>query len=124
MAGRANPLRGEASFRVGATTYTLVIDVNAFCTIEEDTGLGVNALIREVQGNPSFRILRSIVHGMLENKHPEITKIAAGNIMSDAGMELVSGAVKKAIQQAMPAKKKGEAADAEADPQKGTGGTG
>jgi len=97
-----NPLRGEAAFKAGNEEKTLVFDVNTFCEIEEDTGLGVNALIQEIQGNPSFRTLRSVFCAGLQEKHPGTTKKAAGTIMSDAGLEVMTDALRRALQAAMP----------------------
>lgn len=118
---KVNPLRGEAAFRVGAETWKLLIDVNAFCEIEADTGLGVNALIQEIQKNPSFTTVRAVICGMLQANHPGTTKKQAGDLISNAGFEVAMAAMVKAIKQAMPEAKPGEKA---ADPPKDQGGTG
>lgn len=109
----ANPLRGEATFKAGEVERTIVLDVNAFVEIEEDTGLGVNDLIMEMQGSPSFKLLRSIFCAGLQEKHPGTTAKEAGNIMSAAGIEEMTRALRTAIQAAMP-----EATEEDANPPK------
>ncbi|WIA57829.1 hypothetical protein N6H05_08545 [Sphingobium sp. WTD-1] len=99
-----NPLRGEASFKAGASTFTLVFDVNAFCELEDETGFGVAELIEQIQDRPSFRLLRSIFCAGLQTHHPKTSLAEAGEIMSDAGLEGIKNALRSALQAAMPSK--------------------
>ncbi|HYI42684.1 MAG TPA: GTA-gp10 family protein [Sphingomicrobium sp.] len=103
----SNPLRGESVLRAGDTEKTLVFDVNAFCELEADTGLGLTDLIEQLQGNPSFSLLRSVFCAGLQAKHPGTTKAEAGTIMSDAGVEEITRALQSALEAAMPAPKAG-----------------
>lgn len=103
----ANPLRGEATFKAGDAEKTLVFDINVFCELEADTGMGINALVAEIQGEPSFTLLRSVFCAGLQTKHPGTTKMEAGAIMSDAGVEGMTGALRGALQAAMPEAKEG-----------------
>lgn len=114
----SNPLRGEASFRAGASTFTLVYDVNAFCELEEETSYSISELVAQVRGNPSFTLLRSIVCAGLQAKHPSTSKAEAGEIMADAGIQPVMDAMKKAFETAMPPAKK-PGADVAAEEGKG-----
>lgn len=97
-----NQLRGEAAFDAGGTQKTLVFDVNVFCDIEADTGMGVNELVQAIQGAPSFSLLRSVFCAGLQVKHPGTTKAEAGSIMSDAGIDEMTDALRRALQAAMP----------------------
>lgn len=115
----SNPLRGEAEFKAGSEIRTLVFNVNVFCELEDDTGLAINELIEQVQGKPSFSLLRSIFHAGLRTKHPSLTKEEAGDVISDAGMEEATKALQQAIQRAMPAPKVGPK-----NPPKAAAGTG
>ncbi|WIA58092.1 hypothetical protein N6H05_09960 [Sphingobium sp. WTD-1] len=99
-----NPLRGEASFKAGVSTFTLVFDVNAFCELEDETGFGVAELIEQIQDKPSFRLLRSIFCAGLQTHHPKTSLAEAGEIMSDAGLEGIKNALRSALQAAMPSK--------------------
>ena len=97
-----NPLRGQASFEAGASTFTLVFDVNAFCELEDETGFGVAELIDQIKDKPSFRLLRSIFCAGLQTHHPKTSLAEAGEIMSDAGLEGIKNALRSALQAAMP----------------------
>lgn len=99
----ANPLRGESSFKAGEADFTLVFDINTFCALEDETGLGVSDLIDKVQAKPSFKLLRSIFCAGLQARHPRTTISEAGEIMSDAGLETLQKALSTALQAAMPA---------------------
>lgn len=110
-----NPLRGEAVLKAGDKEFTLLYDVNTFCSLEDETGLGVNDLVKQIQGSPSFTLLRAIFAAGLQAKHPGTSATDAGVIMSDAGIEEMTKALHTAFQRAMPAAKKG----GERPPQKG-----
>lgn len=101
-----NPLRGEAVLKADGKDWTLVFDVNVFCALEDDTGLSTNEILGQVQGNPSFRMLRSIVCAGLQPRHPGTTKLEAGEVISGAGAEETGEALRRAIEQAMPPPKK------------------
>jgi hypothetical protein len=99
-----NPLRGEASFKAGAASFTLVFDINVFCELEDETGLDLPALIDQIQDKPSMKLLRSIFCAGLQNHHPKTSLAEAGEIMSDAGMDGVKDALSRALKAAMPSK--------------------
>jgi hypothetical protein len=124
----ANPLRGEASFQAGASTFTLVFDVNAFCELEEETGLGVTELIEQIQDRPSFKLLRSIFCAGLQTHHPKTSIKETGEIMSDAGLDVIKDGLQKALQAAMPGKAEvdepGASAEGKATPRRRKVGTG
>ncbi|MFZ2995951.1 hypothetical protein [Sphingobium sp.] len=124
----ANPLRGEASFKAGEANFTLVFDINTFCALEDETGLGVSDLIDQVQAKPSFKLLRSIFCAGLQTHHPRTTIGEAGEIMSDAGLETLQKALSSALQAAMPApdavagkSAEGKARKVRKQPEAGTG---
>lgn len=98
-----NPLRGEASFKAGASEFVLVFDINTFCELEDETGLGMTELIEQVQSKPSFKLLRSIFCAGLQDRHSGTTIKEAGEIMSDAGLDVMKSALQRALQAAMPA---------------------
>lgn len=100
-----NPLRGQASFKAGAESYTLTFDVNIFVEIEEATGYGMGELVQRIQSNPSFGLVRAVVCGGLQAKHEGVTARRAGEIISDAGLDPVTDALKRALAQALPAPK-------------------
>ncbi|BBD01838.1 hypothetical protein [Sphingobium sp. YG1] len=99
----ANPLRGEAAFKAGGASFTLVFDINTFCELEEETGLGVAELVEKIQEQPSFTLLRSIFCAGLQAHHPKTSIKEAGEIMSDAGLDVMKDALARALKAAMPA---------------------
>lgn len=113
----ANALRGEAALG----EFTLVFDVNAFCDIEDATGFGISRLNVELNSDPSFSLIRTIIRAGLQAKHPGIDLLETGRIISDCGIEETGEAMMKALSQAMP-----EVADDTANPPKkmAKGGTG
>lgn len=102
----ANPLRGEASFKAGDVDMTLTVNVNVLCEVEEQTGLGINDLVAEIQASPKLTLVRSFFCAALQPKHPGTTIVQTGEIMADAGMETITEALQRAIMQAMPPPKK------------------
>lgn len=120
-----NPLRGEASFKAGAARYTIVFDVNAFCDLEDETGLGVGELIDQIQDRPSFKLLRSIFCAGLQARHPRTTLAEAGEIMADAGLDEMKTALANALKAAMPGAGEidasGESAEGKAPPKQKAG---
>lgn len=102
--------------------FKLVFDANAFCEIEDSLGLTLGEL-SDVMTDPrklSMKGVRAIFHGGLLRHHPDTTIEDAGDIMSDAGIEVVMAAMKEAFGGAL--KKPGEAKPPKA--RKGKRGTG
>lgn len=111
----ANKFRGEADLEFtreveGETRpakFKLVFDANAFCEIEDLTGMNLGGLM-DAMSDPkklSFRTLRAMVLGGLSRHHPELELADAGDIISDAGMEETMAALMGAFSSAMPTKK-------------------
>lgn len=104
----SNPLRGDAELKAGDKTYTIVFDVNAFCELEDDTGLDINGIVAAVNERPSVKLLRDLFTAGLQKHHQGTTKIEAGDIMSDAGVEALEQVLVKALVQALPPEAKGK----------------
>jgi hypothetical protein len=119
----ANPLRGQASFKAGASEFTLVFDINTFCELEDETGLAVAELVDQIQDKPSFKLLRSIFCAGLQAHHPQTAIKEAGEIMSDAGLDVMKDALARALKAAMPAPS-GDKAGAEGKAPRKRAGTG
>lgn len=115
----ANKFRGEAALEFTReddsgnevpAKFKLVFDANAFCEIEElNEGMGM-AEVLEVLSDAkklSFTKLRTIVLGGLLRNHPDLKLADAGDIISDAGMEVVIAALHQAVGGAMPKAKGG-----------------
>lgn len=110
----ANKFRGEAELNFtrdvdGAekeAKFKLVFDANAFCEIEDVTGLNLGGMLEAMQKpeNMSMKFVRGVVFGGLTRNHPEVTIVEAGDIISDAGMETVMEALRSAFSGAMKGK--------------------
>lgn len=111
----ANPLKGEVSFEARGKTWTLLLNSNAQCELEEHTGRGILDLATELEswGPPidpksrkpvaetpveqlarlkriNIRSVRTMLWGALREKHPEIDVKEAGNLIDDMGGPIVA----------------------------------
>jgi hypothetical protein len=96
-----NPLRGEASFEAGGTTFTLAYDINALVLAEEATGLEADALIERLDAGKSIKVLRAAIWAGLQLHH-ECHLLRAGEIMTEAGVSAAVTAMRKALMAAFP----------------------
>lgn len=79
----ANAFKGEVSLTHDGQNYTMVLDFNALCDFEGETGK--NALIAldgMESGNISATDLRVLMWAGLRQRHPDITLPMAGSILS------------------------------------------
>jgi len=122
-----NPLRGEAPLVVGDATYTLVLDVNAYCAVEavldRDTDSIAAAAVAQAGGNGvNLNLWRGMLWGALQQRHP-CSMSDAGDIFGAAGVV----AVKRALMQAMQMSfglREAEDGDQSNPPMTGAAGTG
>jgi hypothetical protein len=81
-----NPHRGEVPLTIGGQQFTLRCSVNAICTIEEQMGKGIVAIVMDLQrGNISLTLIRAMLWAMLQEKHPDVTLMEAGEMIPLAG---------------------------------------
>lgn len=120
----ANAHRGEASFRIGGTTYTFAYDVDALCQIEEASDKAIATLLDELgrPGATKVSTARYLVWGGLREHHPQVDLKAAGNLVLE-GKEIVLEAMKKALTAAFPAEAE-DRADAPGKSKRTPAGTG
>lgn len=92
-----NPLRGESDLIVGETTYKLVLDVNAFCSIESLLKLKPLEIVQAFTDAPDgMAVPRAILWGALQKKH-EMTLWDAGELMAEAGLVETRSALSDAL---------------------------
>lgn len=78
---------------------TLVIDFNALCKVEEVTGVPM------LVGQPAFssmRVMRAMVWAGLLHEDPTLTEERVGEMIGDAGPDVVLGSIMEAYMVAMP----------------------
>lgn len=85
----ANPERGEVALIVGDRTYTLVIDVNAVCELEELLSTPdqpvTSGQVFLLAAQRSVRHIRALVWASLRRHHPEMELSHTGQLIEDAG---------------------------------------
>lgn len=84
----ANPQRGEKSFEAFGKTWTLRLDINALCALEDALGYGTDDLKNKMT-DPSaqkIRIMRTLMWAALTSRHSDITQEKAGEIIGEIGI--------------------------------------
>jgi hypothetical protein len=95
----ANRERGEVALRSGGKVYTLRLDFNALCDLEDTIGRPIHDLDF---GKPSMRLTRTVVAVALRANHPEIDERGAGDIVQGAGVPVAVKAMVEALNAAFP----------------------
>ncbi|WP_417257353.1 GTA-gp10 family protein [Celeribacter sp.] len=105
----ANGFKGEISLKYEGEDYTMVLDFNALCDFEGETGKNaLTALDGMESGNVSASDLRALMWAGLRQNHPDMTLALAGSILSenaDAIQRASEAANKPAGKRKAPAKK-------------------
>lgn len=106
----ANPHRGEVAIKVGDKDYTLRLSINAIAEIENLLDLGVNEIAAKLGRPDKIRIghLRAIVWGALNEHHPKMSVVDAGELIGEFGAPEMVGKIQEAFMLAFP-----QAADTE-----------
>ena len=114
----ANPLRGEASFAAGDTTYRLDYDMDVFIAAEETSGWDMPALLDRL-GRGNLKAFRAMIWAGLQ-RHHECHLIRTKEIIAEAGVDIVGAAMRKALEGAFGPATSGDPAN----PLKAASGTG
>ena len=97
-----NPVKGEASFRIGDTTYTLAYGFAALCEVEDVAGAPLPELLAELAAKkPRMRTIGAFILGGLRKHHPQIDLDTAGELLM-ANQPVVVGAMAKALEASLP----------------------
>ena len=71
--------------------FTVVLDINALCDLEEAFGLddvnGVIAKIGSLQEKPSLRTIRTMFAAAARQEHPDVTDVEIGHAIHELGLE-------------------------------------
>lgn len=80
----ANGFKGEVALTHDGQPYTMVLDFNALCDFEGETGKNaLTALEGMESGDVSASDLRALMWAGLRQRHPEMTLQLAGSILSE-----------------------------------------
>lgn len=115
----ANKLKGEVQFLALGQRWTMLMDFNAICTLEDVLGVKGTDFSGAMT---SARAIRTTVLVGLSEHHPEIDEKTVGKILTDLGMDRPLEIIGEAFRWAMP--EDGEDGEAGADPQKAEASTG
>jgi hypothetical protein len=85
----ANRQKGEVNLVVDGRTFTLVLDIDAMCALEEHFSTpSHDATWDEIAAKVnkgSVRVVRALIWAMLQRHHPDLSVLDAGHLMNDAG---------------------------------------
>lgn len=99
----ANSEKGEVSLVAGGQTYTLRLDMNAICLIQDKSGLGIVEALSVLQSGKFDPVMRVILWGMLVDGHPDMSVEAAGRLLPAGGVVELLDKMRSAINAAFPA---------------------
>src|SRR5262245_46601839 len=85
----ANPQRGEVDVTVGDTTYTLALDLNAMCELEDvlstpEHPISFQDVTRGMVAS-NMRYVRAFIWATLRRHHKEITLLGVSDLIQAAG---------------------------------------
>lgn len=96
-----NPLRGATELIAGDERYTLVLDINALCPLEDHLGLSLDMILAQYQAGTSVKLVRAFVWAGLQANHPGTVE-DAGTIVAAAGLPAAKAAIEAALIAALP----------------------
>lgn len=100
----ANAFRGEVALSYAGESYTMVMDFNALCDFEGETGKNALQCLEDMEaGNLSVTEMRALMWAGLRQHHPEVDLPLAGSILS-ANVDAIQRASAAALPEAKPGK--------------------
>lgn len=95
----ANPSKGEVGFDANGISYTLVLDFNAICELEDAFDVPASQ-IGEVIGE-KLSSLRTVFRVAL-SRHHDVTDLEAGEILTSIGAEKAGSLIASAFALSFP----------------------
>lgn len=96
----AAKLKGEVSFKALASTFTLVVDFNAICAIEEELDIKIDEIGDRLKG--SGKTIRSVFRIGLAARHGALTDFEAGNLIQEIGVMKAAELLAEAMTASFP----------------------
>ncbi|MFC5370933.1 hypothetical protein ACFPIF_00100 [Brevundimonas faecalis] len=94
----ANRIRGEVEVKALGETYTLLLDFNALCELEDEFP-GLMTGEATISG---FKSLRRIFHVGFSEHHGDLTERDVGGIIHDIGIEVAAQKMAEAMKASFP----------------------
>ena len=105
----ANRFKGEVDLDVdveaGGTKYRFRLDMNDLINLQDEMGLGEEddeKFLERLENIKGLRDIRRIVRAGLVHNHPETTDEAAGELVSQIGVDGITTVIEKALRWLMP----------------------
>jgi hypothetical protein len=95
----ANPRKGEVALPVGGRDFTLRLSVNALAEVEGLLDKGVNEIIQSLD---RVTTLRALLWAGLRQHHPDVSLFDAGDLIGEAGADIVGEKIGEALKAAFP----------------------
>lgn len=109
------------TIEAGGKSRRLRFSSNAFCDLEEATGVSIFNLLDVLDNNPTLTFIRACVWAGLRSSDDEITMTAAGDIIDELGVLPATASLIKAVTAAFPVIKGKEGGKNPPPAQAGTG---
>lgn len=89
----ANPIKGEVGFSVEGQDYTLLLDLNALCEVEDH----IPGIMNGAADLASLKAVRALFWGGLQEHHAGITMRDAGRLVQALGLADAAAKVAEAM---------------------------
>lgn len=96
----ANPSRGEVALQAGDKTYTLKLGTNALSSLTGTLSMGMEE-IRGALIAGRIDVIRAVLWAALLKEH-KLDLIQTGDVMDEAGFDVVGQAIGEALKLAFP----------------------
>lgn len=93
------------TIEVGGKARRLRFSANAFCDLEEATGVSIFNLLDVLDNNPTLTFIRACIWAGLRSSDDDISTTAAGEIIDEIGVLPATAALIKAVTAAFPSLK-------------------
>ena len=90
------------TIEAGGKARRLRFSANAFCDLEEATGVSIFGLLDVLDNNPTLTFIRACIWAGLRSSDDEITTKAAGDIIDEVGVLPATAALINAVTAAFP----------------------
>lgn len=99
-----NQVRGIVNFEALGQNWTLQLNTNAMCEIEDLTGHGISKVgqILANKETASIKMLRAVLCGMLKSHQPDITVAKCGDLIDAIGVNELGALIGQAFAAAFP----------------------
>lgn len=109
------------AFEAAGKSRTLRFSTNAFCDLEDHTGVGMAEIVEQLKSKPKLTFIRACYWAGLRGHDPEITLQSAGEVVDALGIAEAATLLGQAVSAAFPAPKAKEGDENPLKPQTGTG---